>query len=167
MRARAFVVAILALALAVANVRPAAAAVSCSFNNDPYTLSFAFDPTSGSAATATITVSFTCTGMTGSTAITIKAAKGNNGTITNREMLETTGAGDLLGYNASLNASYSPIFGNGNSGTADYTTTLTTSNNGQAITFTVYGQIPAAISGGAGDVQAGTYTDSVKFTMTY
>lgn len=163
MRARAFVVTVFALLLTIASGHPASAAsVSCSFNNNPYTLSFTYDPTSGNAATATITVSFTCTNMTGSTSITISANKGSNGTIGNREMLGGT-VGDLLPYNASMSATYSPIFGNGNSGTVEYSTTLTPANNGQAITFTVYGQIPTS----TGNVHADSYTDSVTLKMTY
>jgi len=168
MRARALLGVVFALVLTVASARPAPAAMSCSFNNSPYTMSFNFDPTSGGAATATITVSFTCTGITGVSSIVIKAAKGNNGNnVDSREMLESGGPGDLLPYNASQNASYSPIFGNGNRGTDTYTTTVNVGNNGHAITFTVYGQIPGAVFGGNGDVHADTYTDSVKLTMTY
>lgn len=161
MRTQAIVAA--AFALGLSTVRPASA-ITCAFNNNPYSLNFGnYDPTSGNKGTATITVSFTCTAITASEAITIKANKGDNGpNVGDREMLETGGAGDLLPYMASQSATGSPIFGNGNDSSVEYTTTVTPSDSGVPITFTVYGIIAAAA-----DVEAGTYTDSVTLTMTY
>lgn len=148
-----------------------ASAVSCVFNNSPYALSFLnYDPVSQTAVTATITVSFTCkTIPAAGVAVTIAANAGSNGTVSNREMKDTVSA-DLLPYKASMSASYSPIFGDGTSSTVVYSTTVPKSMDNTAITFTVYGEIPAAVYGGAGDVQYSTtasYKDSVTLTMTY
>ncbi|MGH7660865.1 MAG: spore coat protein U domain-containing protein [Vulcanimicrobiaceae bacterium] len=158
----------LALAGAIALPQPALAAVTCAFNGDPFTLSFGnYDPVSGNPTTATLTIAFTCNGLNaGGTTVAVKANKGANGTLANRKMIGAVNA-DLLPYMASLNASESPIFGNGNSGTQLFSTTLFTANDGQLISFTVYGNIAAAISGGSGDVHADTYSDAVKLTLTY
>jgi spore coat protein U-like protein len=39
--------------------------------------------------------------------------------------------------------------------------------NNVAFSATVYGLIPAAISGGANDVAAGGYSDTIVVTMTF
>ena len=161
-----------AFAAAFAAPRPAeAVSLSCSFNNSPYTLNFGpYSPTSAAAATATITVSFTCVHIPNTgVSVTITADKGGNGTsVTARDMKKSSAPGDLLPYTASMNASHSPSFGDGTGGTTVYSATIPKSQDGVAITFTVYGIIAAAIPGGAGDVHADpTYSDAVNLTMTY
>lgn len=136
-------------------------------------MTFAYDPTSNSAATATATISFTCTGIKHSgSPITITANGGVIGTLGNREMQRTSSPNDLLSYTASLSATPTspPIFGDGTGGTQIYSTTLLPASEGVAITFTLYGQIAKPIPGGAGDVHAGSYQDGaagVTLTMTY
>lgn len=173
MRRRALAV-VFALAAVSTTARPAqaGASLSCSFNNSPYTLNFgSYDPTSNTAATATITVSFTCTHIpNGGVSVTITADKGANGTsVTARDMKQSSAPGDLLPYTASQTAgTNSPSFGDGTGGSTIYSTTVPKSQDGVAITFKVYGNVNVAIPGGAGDVHADpNYTDSVNLTMTY
>ncbi|GEM_PF-4402644 len=164
---RAAIAACLALA-AMLLPKAAEAGLSCQFNAAQFPMTFSYDPVSRSAATATATISFTCTGIKrNGSPITISANGGTNGAPANREMKRLQSPNDLLGYAASLNASESPVYGDGTSGTQIYATTLYPASDGVAITFNVYGQIAAAIPGGAGDVHAGTYNDGVILTLTY
>lgn len=142
-----------------------ASAASCSFDSgSPGGMAFpSYDPTSGTSVTGTATIAFACKGGGAGTTATFSANGGKNGTVSARNML-LTGGSDLLPYILSLSASYSPVFGDGTSGTQTYSFVWTGSQSGS---FTVYGKINGAIPGGAGDVHAGSYTDSVTITITF
>jgi spore coat protein U-like protein len=140
-------------------------ATTCRFNAGyPAPMTFGnFDTISGSSVTATTTIQYNC-GHPLPANVTMSADGGLNGTVSARAMKEIGGTGDLLPYTLSLNASYSPVFGDGTSGTQTYSATVRTTST---VTVTIYGIINAAIPGGAGDVHAGSYSDTVTITMTF
>jgi spore coat protein U-like protein len=124
-----------------------------------------YDPISGASVTATTTISYSCSGVgAGGDTVTITANGGLNGTVDARNM-KLSGGSDLLPYTLSLNASHSPIFGDGTNGTQTYS--LLYNKTDGTVIVTIYGIINAAIPGGAGDVHAGSYSDTVTITMTF
>ena len=147
---------------AVAATTCAAMASHCSFNaGSPAAMTFPnYDTISATSVTATTTIQYTCSG---NAALTMTADAGLNGTVCNREMKDPV-SGDLLPYTLSLSASHAPIFGDGTGGTQTYSTNPP---NNTTVSVTVYGIINAAIAGGAGDVHAGSYSDTVTVTMTF
>jgi spore coat protein U-like protein len=159
-------VGIIFLVGAIALLGKAAAATSCSFiAGYPAPMSFGnYDPTSGSSVTATTTIQYKCGHpLPANVTMTADAGTTAGATVTNREMLGQN-LGDKLPYTLSLSASHAPIFGDGTGGTQTYSATISTTST---VTVTIYGIINAAIAGGAGDVRADTYRDTVTITMTF
>jgi spore coat protein U-like protein len=76
---------------------------------------------------------------------------------------------DVLTYNLYTSAAHSSIWGNPAVDATTVSVTLPAGccANNVAFSTTVYGMIPAAVSGGANDVAVGGYTDTVVVTMTF
>jgi spore coat protein U-like protein len=105
----------------------------------------------------------------------ITLGKGNSTTYHPRKMKCTSGAcltnfsTDILTYNLYTSAAHSTIWGDPS---VDATTSSVTMPAGCCTTntawsTTVFGLIPAAVSGGTNDVAVGGYTDTVVVTMTF
>jgi spore coat protein U-like protein len=150
--------------VAMAATTCAAFASNCSFQGGyPAPMTFpSYDTISGASVTATTSIEYTCNGNA-SVVISANAGTTAGNTVSNRSMIGAT-YGDKLPYTISLSASHAPIFGDGTGGTQTYSASP---GNGVLTTITIYGIINAAVPGGAGDVHADTYSDSVTITMTF
>jgi spore coat protein U-like protein len=146
-----------------------------------------YDPTIGTANTASGSVTVTCTpgcaipiiiiclGYNGLNSTITLSPSSSNGSFSPRQML---GGGQILAYNLYLNMSHTTIFGNGSSGTSVVTYCFTGANvsscsgatytgspagpNSQSQVIPVYGLLPASQ-----DVSAGAYTDALTATVTF
>ncbi len=120
------------------------------------TLAFgAYNPTSGTALTATSSVTLTCTLSTPYN-IGMNAGTTTGGTTTLRLMTTT---GGTLGYKIFQNSGYTTNWGN-TVGTDTLPGTSSASSLTQSIP--IYGQIPASEA-----AVVGSYTDTVTMTVTF
>jgi len=117
------------------------------------TLPLAFGNYSGSAVSASTTVTVTCTLGTAFN-LGIDAGLGSGATVAARKM--TYGANTLT-YGLYSNAGATTVLGS-----TIGTNTVADTGTGTAQTVTVYGQIPAGQA-----VAPGTYSDTVTVTITY
>lgn len=121
-----------------------------------------YDPTSATAATGSSSISVNCTK---GDAYTIALNYGvNGGTAANRIMSDgATPTADLLNYNLYTDSAYKNV----------WNSTCTAGNNcdggtgagpgaGNALTYTVYGQIAAGQN-----VPAGSYSDTITLTVNF
>ncbi|MFS2163938.1 spore coat U domain-containing protein [Variovorax sp. Varisp62] len=121
----------------------------------PDTLAFgSFTP--GTALTGTTSFTVQCTY---GTTYSLGMSAGGSGSVTSRTMTSTTAASgyNSLSYGLYKDSSYATNWSNSTTGT-DYTGT------GSAVTYTVYGKIPAAQYAVA---PATDYTDTITLTLTY
>lgn len=122
-----------------------------------------YDPLSGSALTATTTITITCTNTTPIVSVTLNAGT-VAGTINARKMeLNGTDATKTLSYNLYTSSGTSPsIWGDGTSGNVVNNVTGS-AGTGSAQTLTVYGTIPASQT----SVVPGSYSDTITVTINY
>lgn len=113
-----------------------------------------YNPLSGSALTATTTVSATCTN---GTPYTLSLNAGNTGNFTNRLLVN---GGNNLNYNLYTSSAYTTVWGDGTGGTA----TNAGTGNGTAQPYTAYGRIP---SGQNVPASVTSYSDLITVTVTY
>lgn len=115
-----------------------------------------YNPVSGTAATATSTLSVACTATTSYTTA-LSAGTGTGATVTSRKMTGQT-ASNLLPYSLYQDSARTVNWGN----TPGTDTPAAVTGNGLVQTATVYGQIagstPAAID---------NYSDTITVTVTY
>lgn len=155
--------------------RCAIAAPSCGFTSSPV-VAFGNYDVYGAAVASTGTINGLCTSGSSTTVRpVITIGKGNSTTYHPRKMKCSSGAcvssfpTDVISYNLYTSATHGTIWGDP---TVDATTASVTlpagcCANNVAFSATVYGYIPAAVSGGANDVAVGTYTDTLVVTMTF
>jgi spore coat protein U-like protein len=109
-------------------------------------------------------VSASCT-LTGTTTTTVSLVSsysaGSSGTYAARTMLSGV---NTLSYNLYYDAAFSQVRGDGTGGsqTGGASFTLTRTAPTQSVTSVIYGRIPALQ-----DVAAGSYLDTIVFTVTY
>ncbi|HET9393301.1 MAG TPA: spore coat protein U domain-containing protein [Candidatus Rubrimentiphilum sp.] len=152
------------------------AAPLCGFTSSPSVLFGNYD-VYGAAVSSTGTINGLCTAGSSSTVRPIiTLSKGGSTTYHPRKMACTSGAcltngdsADVVTYNLYTTAAHATIWGNP---TLDATTASVQLASGccannVAFSATVFGFIPAAISGGANDVSVGGYTDTIVVTMTF
>ena len=114
-------------------------------------------------STATVTV--TCSGLLLFSDYTISLGAGNYGSgnrISTRYLNNTTQSSDVMAFNVFTDASYTWVWGNGNSGSLlNGSAPLISGSSTQ--THTVYGKSPA----GQSTLKAGSFSDSLTITLTY
>lgn len=119
-----------------------------------------YNPISVTATTANGNVAVTCSALVIFTvSYVISMAKGNSATYTPRFM---NLAGVHLNYNLYTTAGFASIWGDATGGTVTVSDSYTAIGLSQTNNYTVFGQIPALQT-----VGAGTYTDTVLVTVTY
>ena len=111
-----------------------------------------YNPFAGSAASASTTLSVTCTSGT-TYSIALDAGTGAGASVASRKM--TSGA-HTINYSLYKDSARTSVWGASSSEDVDAT------GNGSAQSYTVYGAIPAAQF-----VASGSYTDTVTVTVTY
>lgn len=112
------------------------------------------------AATASSTVNVNCTKSTGFT-VALDAGTTTGATIAQRLMKDS--GSNTLQYNLYTANTYTTVWGDG-SGTSA-TQAGTGAGVATAVPFTVYGQLPDNVTNQA--APPGSYTDTVKVTVTY
>ena len=123
-----------------------------------------YNPLTATPTLANGQVSASCT-LTGTTTTTVSLVSsysaGSSGSFAARTML--SGA-NKLGYNLYYDAAFSQVRGDGTGGsqTGGASFTLTRTAPTQTTTSVIYGRIPALQ-----DVAAGSYLDTIVFTVTY
>ena len=113
-----------------------------------------YSASSGSAVTATTTLSVTCTASLG---YTIALDGGTTTGLVAARAMKDAGS-NQLGYGLYTSGAYSTVWGDGTGSTQ----TVPGTGSGSAQSVTVYGRIPAAQY-----VAAGSYADRVTVTVTY
>ena len=126
-----------------------------------------YDPATGTAVASTGTITVACTG---NKTVTFELGTGG-GTYANRRMTTSPGT-DQLFYNLYIEASHVTIFGKTGAGGASATCTTGATSPGclgsnptgseKLVERTIYGLIPASQN-----VGAGTYTDTVTYTVVF
>ncbi len=153
----------------IASADRADAAKSCSISSA--TMTFGSFDVYGPALQVNGTISMSCTVSGAATATPLAKLKKGTGTIADRYMICTSGAcvggafaADQLHYNLYTDATYATVWGT----SPGYASTPATCSNATcAMTWTIFGLIPAAIAGGTNDVAVGGYTDSVVVAVSY
>jgi len=112
-----------------------------------------YDVFGASPVDSTGSVSFTC--GTAVRLTTVGLSRGQSSSFNPRTM---TKSGEDLAYNLYQDAARTSIWGDGTSGTTQYST----GNPADNTTLTIYGRIPAAQ-----DVSAGAYSDTVTATINF
>ncbi len=141
-----------------------AEAKSCTFGSG--TMAFGNYDVFGAALAVTGTITLSCTNA-GNPTPTITLSAGSSGTTANRSMPCTSGQcltsfpSDLLHYNLYTTIAHTTVW----AATGQPTTPANCKNT--TCTASVFGLIPAAVSGGTNDIAAGGYADSVTVTVTY
>jgi spore coat protein U-like protein len=121
------------------------------------TLAFgAYNPTSGTAVTATTNVTLTCT-LSTPFGIGMSAGAATGATVTTRAMQLTTSASTTLGYGLYQDAGHTINWTN-----ATNSYTATSSASSLTNTVPIYGQIPASEA-----APVGNYTDTVVMTVNF
>jgi spore coat protein U domain-containing protein, fimbrial subunit CupE1/2/3/6 len=119
-----------------------------------------YNPISVTATTANGNVAVTCSALVIFTAsYVISMAKGNSATYTPRFM---NLAGVHLNYNLYTTAGFASIWGDATGGTVTVSDSYTAIGLSDTRNYTVFGQIPAVQT-----IGAGTYTDTILVTVTY
>jgi spore coat protein U-like protein len=121
----------------------------------------------GGALTSTSTVSVLCTnGTTFTTALNGGSTTG--GTVAQRLMAETAGSGTLQ-YNLYTTAAHSTVWGDGTGSSVTLAGTGTGMAPADAVSQTVYGQLPDNATNQAAPVTGATtaYSDTITVTVTY
>ncbi len=145
---------VLALAATICGAGAAEGAVSCTLS--AVGVSFGtYNVFSASPLDSTGSVTYNCSGITGSSSITINLSKGGATSFNPRQMKKSL---ETLNYNLFTDAARSTIWGDATSGTSRYGPIKPVSSN----TITIYGRIPAGQ-----DVSAGAYTDTVVATLNF
>lgn len=146
----------------------ASAAASCVVSS-PTAMSFGNYDVFGGASAVSGTMTITCTGH-GAPKPKAQLGTGFSGTTADRYMKCTSGScltgfsADHLHYNLYTTVAHATIWGN--TSATDIASTPTSCAD-RTCTWTVFGLIPAAISGGTNDVAVGGYTDSIVITVAY
>ncbi len=149
---------LLCIAAIFASALPVRAAVHCTFTVATGVAFGAYDVLSSSSNAANGNLAFQCVGLgTDTDSVTVTLNQGNAPTYTPRYMLNGLVE---LNYNLYLDPATTIIWGDGTGGSSIYGPTTVT--NGQTVTLTIYGLIPAGQ-----DVPAGTYGDSITATINY
>jgi spore coat protein U-like protein len=123
-----------------------------------------YNPLTTTPTLANGQVSASCT-LTGTTTTTVALVSsystGSSGSYAARTMLSGANA---LSYNLYYDAAFSQVRGDGTGGsqTGGASFTLTRTAPTQSVTSVIYGRIPALQ-----DVAAGSYLDTIVFTVTY
>ena len=104
---------------------------------------------------STGSVTYNCSGIVGSSRITINLSKGGAATFNPRQMKKVA---ETLNYNLYLDAARTTIWGDTTGGTSQYGPIKPVSSN----TITIYGRIPIGQ-----DHTAGSYTDTVVATINF
>lgn len=131
-----------------------------------------YDSVSGAAVTSSATITIKCNGGSADpiTSVLLNAGLNSAGSFNPRVMKSTTST-DTLNYNLYINATYlaTAIWGDGTSGTQTITGLTTSGVNGNnAVTATVFGQIPANQDpSGACPATPCTYNDTVTITINF
>lgn len=122
-----------------------------------------YTPGSG-AITGNSDITVNCTNTT---AFTVALSAGDSGSYTQRYMENTTTSSDLLDYQLYTTSALTSVWGDGSS--TDGTSTVTGTGAGMApanaITETVYGQIPDTATNQA--AVPGSYQDTITVTVSY
>lgn len=123
-----------------------------------------YDMLSGSPRDSLSTVDVNCSRNGGpqNVVVTLGLDPGMHGTsVSARRMAHTGGSGDYLSYGLFRDVGRSSVWGY-SAGMDAVSQVVAVPNNGSAsTTFTIFGRIPALQN-----VTAGTYTDSVRVTLT-
>jgi spore coat protein U-like protein len=135
----------------------ASVAASCSTPATNAVTFGAYSPLTGNASTASATLSVTCTYATPFT-IALNAGS-NSASLSERKMSNGT---QTLGYNLYTTSGHTSVWGDGTAGSSTQSGSGATGATPSAVSFTVYGQIPASQN-----VPAASYTDTVTVTVTY
>ena len=138
---------------------PAAAAPNCSISATPVAFGtydvFATGPTDSIGA-----ITYRCTGMGNSNAVTIDIDGGWFGAVAQRRMARLFWFGlEYLPYNLYLDAARTTVWGNGT--TAEHYGPIVPPN-GKDVSVTIFGRIPPRQ-----DVSAGNYFDTVTVTINF
>lgn len=133
---------------------------TCSVTTSPVAFGD-YNPTAGTADTATGTVAVTCTlGSSYSIALDAGANESTAGNANTRRMKANTS--DYLSYGLYLDSGHTTVWGDGANGTSISPASGSHTGDGSAQSYDVYGSIPAGQY-----VAPGTYTDTVVATVTY
>lgn len=144
--------AFISLAL-IALAPPAFAALNCTVNVPAVNFG-TYDTRSSDSSATTVTIS--CTGLgSKSVSYTLTASSGP-GSYSNRQMVSGS---QVISYNLYTNSAHSAIWGDGTSGTATYSGTVT--NQSPSATVTVYGLINSGQN-----VAPGVYGTTAPITVT-
>lgn len=141
----------------------ASAAASCSVT--AATMPFGNYDVYGAAVAVSGSISMTCSGSGNPLPKATLSAGG--GTIADRFMACTSGtcmtgfSSDQLHYNLYTTVAHSVVWGA--TGVASTPANCKNTN----CTWTIFGLIPAAVSGGTNDVSVGGYADAITITVTY
>jgi spore coat protein U-like protein len=112
-----------------------------------------------SGAKLSVTGTFTANCTTGADFIVaLDKGVGTGATLANRLMTNTTNTAFTLGYSIYTTSGGATVWGDGTNGSS----TVTELGTGAAITYNVYGVIPATEA-----ALSGTYQDTVTATVTY
>ena len=109
----------------------------------------------GSATDSTGTITYNCNNQANNVGVTL--SKGVSASYNPRTM---TKAGEVLNYNLYRDAARTSIWGDGTAGTVTYT--RNNPPNGNDVTLTIYGRVPAGQ-----DVSAGVYSDTVSAVINF
>ena len=131
-----------------------AAAVNCTVNVPAVNFG-TYDTRSSDSSATTVTIDCTGLGPTKSVSYTLTASSGP-GSYSNRQMVSGSQA---ISYNLYTNSAHSAIWGDGTSGTATYSGTVT--NASPSATVTVYGLINSGQN-----VAPGGYGTTAPITVT-
>lgn len=163
MKIRWFVVVAVAIAACALATGRAHAAATCTIASA--TMPFGNYDVYGGAWPSSTTLTASCSG--GQNPNPLATMNALHGTIADRYMICVSGAclgafsTDQLHYNLYTDASHSTIWG------ATGQPSAPANCKNASCTWTVYGLIPAAVSGGTNDVAVGGYSDSITVTINY
>lgn len=119
-----------------------------------------YDPLSATPVTGTGTLTFLCqSGVTGGGITYTISLSSGSGTYTQRTL---TSGPNVLNYNLYTDSTLTTVWGDGSSGSATVSTTISKPQASAGVTNIVYGNIPAMQ-----DVVPGSYTDNITVTVTF
>jgi spore coat protein U-like protein len=140
---------ILTLSILMLCVEKSYAACSISSNNFAFG---AYNPLSGGIKTSSANIGISCTATTN---VTLQLSPGNSGNFASRYMLKGS---EQMNYNIYLDVGMNSIFGDGSSGTSQYTGVAGTSPTN----VTIYGKIPAGQN-----ISVGQYNDTINIQIFF
>ena len=138
----------------IALAHPAFAALNCTVSVPSVNFG-AYDTKNSDSSATTVTITCGGWGSTKSVSYTLSASSGP-GSYANRQMVSGS---HVISYNLYTNSAHSAIWGDGTSGTATYSGTITNTNS--TATVTVYGLI-----NGGQNVVPGAYATSAPITVS-